>query len=88
MIADRNGNVWITDNTWGLTKWNPVTGKFINYKNETISADTVGPINRLMNMYEDSRGNICGFSSRVAWVFYITAREKIVKLLLLQKRKQ
>jgi ligand-binding sensor domain-containing protein/two-component sensor histidine kinase len=77
MIADRNGNVWITDNTWGLTKWNPVTGKFINYKNETISADTVGPLNRLMNMYEDSRGNIW-FQRQGGIGVYIAAREKIV----------
>lgn len=77
LLADHKGNVWITDNTWGLTKWNPATGKFINYKNETISTDSVGPFNRLLNLYEDSKGNIW-FQRQGGMGVFIAAQEKIV----------
>src|SRR5436190_1060710 len=77
ILAARNGIVWMSDNTCGLTKWNPQTNKYVNYKNETLSGDTIGPLNRLLNLYEDSRGNIW-FQRQGGFGVYYAAKDKIV----------
>ena len=77
LLADRKGDVWITDNSWGLTKWNPQTNKIVNYKEETLSADTVGPANRLLNLYEDHHGNIW-FQRQGGFGVYYAVKDKIV----------
>lgn len=58
ILKDRDGNVWLSDDTWGLTKWIPGTDKYINYKDQTIGSDTTGRFNWLLHLFEDSRGNI------------------------------
>jgi ligand-binding sensor domain-containing protein len=60
-----------------LQKWNPQTNKYVNYKNETLSGDTIGPLNRLLNLYEDSRGNIW-FQRQGGFGVYYAAKDKIV----------
>ncbi len=78
MLKDKAGNVWISDNTWGLTRWNPATEKFINYKNETQPDRTDSTIisNRVMNLYEDSKANIW-FQMPGGFGVYVAAEEKI-----------
>jgi ligand-binding sensor domain-containing protein len=76
MLLDKAGNIWLTDNTWGLTKWNPGTGKFVNYKNETLLGDSIGVTTRLLNLYEDSRGNIW-FQMPGGFGVYVASKEKI-----------
>ncbi len=58
MIRDRDGNIWLSDYTWGLTKWYPKTNRVISYREQTQGAETPGHFNRLLALYEDSRGNI------------------------------
>ena len=84
MLADKEGNVWMTDNTWGLTKWNPATRKFVNYKNETLPGDSMGVSNRLLNLYEDSRGNIW-FQMPGGLGVYIASQQKISRFIYSKK---
>lgn len=76
IIKDRRGNVWFSDDTWGLTRWNPESGKYINYKNQTPPQDNSIAINRLINLYEDSRGNIW-FQQVGGLGVYVAARDSI-----------
>jgi ligand-binding sensor domain-containing protein len=76
LIAGKDGYVWFADNSWGLTKWNPATGKFVNYKDQTISNDTIGPLTRLINLFEDSHGNVW-FQRQGGMGVYIKAEDRI-----------
>jgi sensor histidine kinase YesM/ligand-binding sensor domain-containing protein len=83
LIAGKDGNLWFSDNTWGLTKWNPTTNHFVNYKEQTVSYDSVGPLTRLINLYEDSRGNVW-FQRQGGMGVYIKAEDRMVNFYYLK----
>jgi ligand-binding sensor domain-containing protein len=66
ILLDRSGNLWISDDTKGLVKWNPDTKEYHIYKDGLQSSDTSdfygriksGFYGRLNNFFEDSRGNV------------------------------
>src|SRR6187399_823487 len=66
IMLDRSGNLWISDDTQGLVKWNPGTREYHIYKDGLLSSDTSefygrikgGFYGRLNNFFEDSRGNV------------------------------
>lgn len=66
IILDRSGNLWISDDTQGLIKWNPETRKYRIYRDDILPGDTggfsgritSGFFGRLNNFFEDSQGNM------------------------------
>jgi ligand-binding sensor domain-containing protein len=80
ILMDRSGNVWLCDNTWGLTKWTPALNKFISYKEQTSPVDTIGPFNRVINLFEDSHGNIW-FQRPSGFGVYIASKDTIVSFI-------
>jgi ligand-binding sensor domain-containing protein/two-component sensor histidine kinase len=58
IMLDHAGNVWLSSDTHGLIKWNPTTHQYRIYRSELIKEDSIGSFVRIVNLYEDSRGNI------------------------------
>ncbi|MFZ9386388.1 MAG: two-component regulator propeller domain-containing protein [Chitinophagaceae bacterium] len=87
ILKDRHGNVWLSDDNWGLTKWNPKTDQYVNYREQTIGGDSVGKINWLVNLYEDSRGNIW-FQRQGGIGVYWAERDSFLKFTYLRNEKK
>jgi len=94
IILDRSGNLWISDDTQGLIKWNPATRAYHIYKDGLRSSDTSefyerikgGFYGRLNNFFEDSRGNIWFQRSNGLGV-YLAEKDSILNFIYSKKEK-
>lgn len=58
VLKDRKGNVWLSDDTRGLTKWDPRSGQITYFREQFQEANPPEQAYRLTTLFEDSRGNI------------------------------
>lgn len=78
---DIYGNIWLSDATWGLTKWQPSANTFTNYKNQLLTGDTsASPLNFVANIFADSKGNIW-FQRNGGIGVYVAAKDTIYNFL-------
>ena len=57
LLIDRNGKIWVATFGGGLNIYNPITDKFITYKNSVNDSKSI-PTNELNTLFEDSNGTI------------------------------
>jgi len=76
IMLDRLGNLWISDESQGLIKWKPGSRSYRLYKTNETSGDTNTIVRRLVNLFEDSRGNIW-FQRPGGFGVYVAAKESI-----------
>lgn len=86
MIKDSKGNIWLSDETWGLTKWTPSTGRIVNYQAQTMDKDSAGNTSRVLFQYEDSHGNIW-FHRNGGIGVYVASRDTIISFLFRKNEK-
>ena len=94
IILDRSGNIWISDDTQGLIKWNTETRKYRVYKEGLLSNDTSevhgrikeGFYGRLNNFFEDSRGNVWFQRSNGLGV-YVAEKDSILNFIYAKNEK-
>ena len=94
IILDRSGNLWISDDTQGLIKWNPETRAYHIYKDGLLSNDTSefhgrikgGFYGRLNNFFEDSRGNIW-FQRNNGLGVYVAEKDSILNFIYAKNEK-
>jgi ligand-binding sensor domain-containing protein len=77
---DRSGNLWISADVHGLIKWNLATHKYHIYKDELFRAGPDSLFGRLINLFQDSRGNIW-FARLGGFGVYDVASDSIVNFL-------
>ncbi len=56
IIIDKDGEIW-AGTTFGLTKFNPITGNFTNYQHNPSDKNTIND-NSILSIYEDLQGKI------------------------------
>ncbi|HOZ13230.1 MAG TPA: two-component regulator propeller domain-containing protein [Tenuifilaceae bacterium] len=56
IILDKDGDIWAAT-TFGLTKFNPITGNFANYQHNPADNNTIND-NNILSVYEDLDGKI------------------------------
>jgi len=94
ITLDHSGNLWISDDTKGLVKWNPETREYHIYKDGLLSTDTSedygrikgGFYGRLNNFFEDSHGNIWFQRSNGLGV-YIAEKDSILNFIYAKNEK-
>jgi ligand-binding sensor domain-containing protein len=94
IILDRTGNLWISDDTQGLVKWNPETREYRVYKDGLLSKDTSefsgrikeGFYGRLNNFFEDSRGNVW-FQKSTGFGVYVVEKDSILNFIYAKNEK-
>ena len=94
IILDRAGNLWISDDTVGLVRWNPLSGAYHVYKDEILMGDTNVFISRIMsgffgrlnNFFEDSHGNIW-FQRANGLGVYVLAKDSICNFIFSKNEK-
>lgn len=94
IILDRSGNLWVSDDTTGLIKWNPQSGKYKVYRDGLSPVDTSatsgrlisGHFGRMSNFFEDSHGNIW-FQRANGLGVYSKERDSILNFLYTQNEK-
>ncbi len=83
ILLDRSGNLWLSDDSRGLIKWRPGSHTHKVYNNGLFSVDSSRFFNRLVNLYEDSHGNIW-FERIGGYGVYVAARDSVVSFLFEQ----
>jgi ligand-binding sensor domain-containing protein len=58
LFIDSKENIWIGTKSGGVSKYNPVTGKFKNIVNNYQQTNAVISSNRVLSFYEDKQGKI------------------------------
>ncbi len=80
ILLDRSGNLWLSDDSRGLVKWKPGAQTHKVYNNGLFSVDSNRFFNRLVNLYEDSRGNIW-FERIGGYGVYVASRDSVISFL-------
>jgi ligand-binding sensor domain-containing protein/two-component sensor histidine kinase len=77
VMVDKAGYVWLSDDSKGLIKWKPGEKKHRVYNNGLLSIDSTRFFNRLVHLYDDSRGNIW-FQRIGGYGVYLADRDSLV----------
>ena len=80
VIVDRAGWLWLSEDSKGLIKWKPGARTHKVYNNGLTSIDSSRFFNRLVHLYEDSRGNIW-FERIGGFGVYVAARDSLVSFI-------
>jgi ligand-binding sensor domain-containing protein/two-component sensor histidine kinase len=86
ILLDHLGNLWISDDAQGLIKWKPGANDYRFYKTNIGSGDTSILTGRVINLFEDSRGNLW-FQRMNGFGIYIAARDSIENFLYTKNEK-
>ena len=84
ILLDHLGNLWISDDAYGLIKWKPGTKTYHLYKTNMTQGDTSVFADRVVNFFEDSRGNIW-FQRQNGFGVYVAVKDSIENFLYTQK---
>ena len=76
MMPDRLGNLWIADDARGLIKWKPGTREYHLYAINIKSYESGAVTGRLINFFEDSRGNVW-FKRPGGFGVYVAAKDSV-----------
>ncbi len=77
VLLARSGYLWISDDSKGLIKWKPGAKTHRVYSNSLASFDSSRVFNRLVHLYEDSRGNIW-FQRIGGFGVYVAERDSLI----------
>lgn len=58
LFLDSKGNIWIGSKSGGVSKYDPVTGKFQNLVSNYSTQSEILPCNRVLSFFEDRKGRI------------------------------
>ncbi len=77
VLADKRGRLWLAAGADGLIRWDPVTHEYKSYRHLIFPMDTAAVAERVVNLYEDSKGNIW-FTRNSGMSVYIAARDSVI----------
>ena len=80
VLIDKAGYVWLSDDSRGLIKWKAGSKTHKVYNNGLSSFDSSAFFNRLVHLYEDSRGNIW-FQRIGGFGVYVASRDSLVNFI-------
>jgi len=86
ILLDRNSNLWISADAFGLIRMNPYTYEYRLYGKELFEKSFDSTFIKLVNFFEDSRGNIW-FERPQGICVYVPAKDSIVSFLYSKNEK-
>ena len=86
IFLDHNFNLWISADAFGLVRMNPFTYEYKLYGKDLFEQGSDSTFRRLVNFFEDSRGNIW-FERTQGICVYMPARDSITSFLYSKNEK-
>ncbi len=87
LLLARSGYLWLSDDSKGLVRWKPGDKTYKIYNNGLSSIDSSHFFNRLVHLYEDSKGNIW-FERIGGYAVYVAAADSVVSFMYEQDPKK